>query len=62
MKKNDDDDPLWHRLTYDLAPHTLHYGHIAYFAAVSIEGHGLYAILAGVLCVLSILNAIFHFE
>jgi hypothetical protein len=33
-------------------------GHLVYFGAVSIEGHGLYAIVAGALLVFSVLSEV----
>lgn len=48
------------------AKHTYHIsfvtGHAAYFALVFIEGHGFYAITAGLLFGLSIIGSIFHWS
>lgn len=40
--------------------HMFHAAHCSYFAAVFIEGHGLYASMGGFLFALSILALIFH--
>ncbi|CDM57399.1 hypothetical protein [Rhizobium favelukesii] len=36
--------------------------HTAYFAAAAVEGHGLYALTAGSLLALAILDFFLHFE
>lgn len=63
MKNQDDnEDGKWDRVKHSMGHAAMHYGHMAYFAAVAAEGHGLYAILAGCLFCLAVLNQIFHFE
>ena len=43
--------------------HRAHNGiHTSYFALVFIEGHGLYAVTGGMLCLLSIANFFLHFS
>lgn len=46
----------------DTLRHTSHGIHLTYFGAAFIEGHGLYAIIAGVLVVVGIANYFLHFE
>lgn len=42
--------------------HRAHNGiHTSYFALVFVEGHGLYAMAGGALCLLSIANFFLHF-
>lgn len=40
--------------------HAFHAAHCSYFAAVFVEGHGLYASMGGALFILSILAVIYH--
>lgn len=49
-------------IAHKIGRHCFHFSHIGYFAAVAVEGHGYYASMAGILFVLSLLNAWFHFE
>lgn len=46
----------------DVARHTSHGIHVSYFGFAAIEGSGFYALAAGALCILGILNYFIHFE
>ena len=45
-----------------LMHHIAHSAHVSYFGAAFFEAHGTYGTIAGVLCLLGILNYFLHFE